>query len=144
MQIQTIAFSGRLTPEIRRQLRQHRQALGLSLHALAQFFRVSWATIRKWECGQARSCTVKFIPLIGAFLRGEYDSHLREQMDAEHSLLFLQPPPVVQECLAKIASVYDLCDGDAKLQAELLAQIHALSRAAIQQSLRERGTAAPH
>ena len=144
MQIQTIAFSGRFTSEIRRQLCAKRKSLGLSLQQLSRFLRVSWATIRKWECGEARSCTAKYIPLIGAFLQGEYDASLREMADTGNppALAALRNPPAVQECLTKIASAYELCEDNAPLQHELLEGIHLLTREAIRQFLRERAISA--
>ncbi len=143
MQIQTIAFSGRFTPEIQRQLRDKRKSLGLSLLQLAQFLRVSWATIRKWERGASRSCTVRFIPLIDAFLRGEYDSHLRDLAGADPLLQSMtHTSPAVQECLVKIASTHDLCEGKPALQRALLEEIHSHTREAIRQFLQERAISA--
>ena len=141
MQIQTIAFSGRLTPKIRQQLRAKRKSLGLSLQQLAQFLRISWATIWKWERGESRSCTVKCIPLIEAFLQGEYDGSLREMTGAGSPPL-PPNPPAVQECVTKIAGAYELCEGNETLRRGLLEGIHSLTREAIRQYLRERATSA--
>lgn len=70
------AFNGLFTARSRELFTRHRRDLGVSYQQLGALFRVSWSTVRKWECGITRTCQSHHIRHIQRFLAGGYDEQL--------------------------------------------------------------------
>ena len=85
-------FTGVFTEQTRRRLRERRLALGLTYERLADALGINGSTLRKWESGTTRRCSLFCRPLIADFLSGNYD-------------LLLRPVPVPPSADQDLASV---------------------------------------
>lgn len=128
-----LPFTGKFTSEHRRRLRQLRERLGLSYQELGNFFNLSWSTFRKWERGETPSCQPRHIELIKGLLNGEYDEKLHASHEPIESLLdsWRRMPALMHQCMERIASTYDLCQGRPEVCANLVERLNHASSLAI-------------
>ena len=76
-QIPNTPFNGIFDLAIRKQLREKRRSVGVSLEQLGDFLKIHWSTVRKWEAGVTTMCHPRHISPIDSFLKGEYDNAIR-------------------------------------------------------------------
>ena len=81
-------FTVVFTEQTRRRLRERRLALGLTYERLADALGINGSTLRKWESGTTRRCSLFCRPLVADFLSGDYDLLLRP---------FPVPPPAAPD-----------------------------------------------
>lgn len=81
------SFCGEFTLATRERFRQLRRELGLSLQQLAEYLKINWSTIRKWEAGLSRKCHARHVSRITNFLNHCYDERLRELNEPNGTLV---------------------------------------------------------
>lgn len=129
----TETFAGRFTPAIRKRIKSKRLSLGLSLQQLGDFLKINWSTIRKWESGSTTICHPRHIRLIQNLLDGEFDQSLRvapTELD-ELASCWHKLPTMMHNCLERVTMIYDLCEGEPELRAQLMAQLNATANDAV-------------
>ena len=141
----SIPFTGKFTAEHRRRLQQVRQRLGLSYQELGSFFNLSWSTFRKWERGETPSCQPRHVDMVKGLLNGEYDEKLHASHEPIESILdsWRRMPALMHQCMERIASTYDLCQGRPEVCANLVARLNHASSLAITKLLDGETTHSP-
>jgi predicted transcriptional regulator len=144
-----------LTPETRRRRRETRVELGLTFKAVGMLLGVDWSTVRKWETGLTRRCSITVGPRLERLLRGEFDMELtgahgsdvaarvREVREA------LAAPYVdelsglahggIEPVLKRAGTVFNVCAGQPRLQRELLRRIEAATDSVLAKVAAARG-----
>jgi len=127
------SFNGTFKPEHRRILRQLRERLGLSYQELGSFFNLSWSTFRKWERGETPRCQPRHVDLVKGLLNGDYDEKLHACHEPIESILdsWRRMPALMHQCMERIASTYDLCQGRPEVCANLVERLNHASSIAI-------------
>ncbi|OGV86609.1 MAG: hypothetical protein A3K19_03665 [Lentisphaerae bacterium RIFOXYB12_FULL_65_16] len=144
-----------LTPEMRQRLRQKRVELGLTLKAVGMLLGVDWSTVRKWENGLTRRCSITVGPRLERFLRGEFDGELAAAQGGDvvarvREVREALASPYVEECTAlsrggveailkRAGTVYNVCANHPKLQRELLRRIETATDAVLAKVATARG-----
>ena len=124
-----------LTPAIRRRLKEKRLQLGLTYRLLSDFFHVSWSTFQKWESESAPArCQKHFRNLLNAYLAGEHDEALRTYQDPVQELIesWRHLPAQVHQCMERITTMYELCQGRPDLRKALLLALDQATQNALQ------------
>ncbi len=119
-------FSGRLTPSVRRRIRERRVSLGLSLKQLGHLLDADWSTVRNWENGRTAHCHPIHVARLRGFLSGEYDMATPPYVSPAHSEIrneMLALPLGMQFCAERLTDVCRLCADNEQLRAELLASV---------------------
>ena len=101
-------FRGVFTPALRRNFREHRTRLGVSLQQLGEVLRIHWSTVRKWEAGISLRCQPRHISRIQAFLAHEYDHRLLSLSAPEINVseMMRRMPPTLHTCMERAWMVY--------------------------------------
>lgn len=69
-----------ITDEMRQTLQGKRIAMGLPLKSIAAVLGVDWSTVRKWENGKTKRCSITVRPRLERFLAGEYDKRFSDRL----------------------------------------------------------------
>ena len=124
-----------LTPAIQRRLKEKRLQLGLTYRLLGDYFHVSWSTFQKWECAPAPArCQKHFRNLLNSYLAGEHDEALKTYQDPVEELIekWRRLPPLVHQCMERITTTYDLCQGRPDLRQALVQALDNAAQNALQ------------
>lgn len=129
-----------ITEEMRRRLLEKRVEMGVPLKGVASVLGVDWSTVRKWEDGTTKRCSITVRPRLERFLSGDYDALFagrgaRPAMGAgvESVAEDSSPPPgakpdvppELQAVFDHAAIVYRACRVRPQAQKELLRGIEA-------------------
>ena len=136
---------GIITDAMRLRLKQKRVELGLSMKRVAAELELNWATIRKWENGQAVRCSISNRRRFERFLNGDYD-HLFQDKRLQARPVSGKPQGEMAEAstssykiparatnlpvfVTRIAAIYELSSNKPELQAEMQRQFELLTDA---------------
>ncbi|NLZ64123.1 MAG: helix-turn-helix transcriptional regulator [Lentisphaerae bacterium] len=128
-----ITFDGQLNDKVRRLIREKRLHLGLTYRALAAYFHSSWSTIRKWEYGPTRSCSLSQRPRLEAFLNGDCDAELLQQVTMPVPAYKMNFPEPVQCCMERMGTILSLLYTRPELLDRMLNDIEQVSQTILQQ-----------
>ncbi|NMA43718.1 MAG: helix-turn-helix transcriptional regulator [Oligosphaeraceae bacterium] len=118
-------FDGKLSDELRRRFRNKRLQMGLSYQRLAAVFGADWSTIRKWECGPTKSCSIALRQKLIDFLSGEYDKDLNE--NNTHAYAYIDElPKEVRKCMERISHAHYVLHYRPDLRKSLLIGINTI------------------
>jgi len=115
-------FDGVFTGEVRRLMREKREALGASQQQVAPLLCVHHSTLRKWESGVVTNCQPKHYAKVASFLQGEFDRKLRTYNEDAGDILKLwtELPESIHRCVERALTVYRLCTNHPDLQNGIL------------------------
>ncbi|NMA43720.1 MAG: helix-turn-helix transcriptional regulator [Oligosphaeraceae bacterium] len=125
-------FDGKLNDELRMHLRNKRLQMGLPYERLAEVFGVDWSTIRKWECGPTKRCSIPMRQKLMDFLNGKYDKELSEENDDNSSTYANELPGEVLHCMERIRTTYQLLHYRPDLRESLLGDIEKITTEMLQ------------
>ncbi|NLF94934.1 MAG: hypothetical protein GX564_13695 [Oligosphaeraceae bacterium] len=128
-----ITFDGQFNDNVRRLIRDKRLRLGLTYQILASYFHSSWSTIRKWEYGPTRSCRMSQRPRLEAFLNGDCDAELLQQVPMPVPAYRMHFPESVQCCMDRVGTLISLLYNHPELQDRMLNSIEQVSQTILQQ-----------
>ena len=139
MDIHPITENCRITPEIQNLLSRKRMSLGLSYRMLGEYFHLSWSTFRKWECGDSSEmkCRRFHLKTLNSYLNGEHDDRLKSLADPMDDLVssWKKLPSQVHQCMERITTTYELCQGRPELRRCLVQSIEKASKDALRELL---------
>ena len=128
-----IVFDGQLNDKVRRLIREKRLQLGLTYRDMAAYFCSSWSTIRKWEYGPTRSCSLSQRPRLEAFLNGDCDAELVQQVTMHIPVYKMNFPAPVQCCMERMETILSLLCTRPELLERMLNDIEQVSQTILQQ-----------
>ena len=129
-------WDGEITPDIQQRLREARMRLGLPYKSVGAVLGVDWSTVRKWEKGMSRHCSLTIRPRLERFLAGGYDDvfdhaapvkDVRDNADADEGTRM--PVPEFTPCLKRPQAVHELTGNNPALRKELMREVEALTDA---------------
>ncbi|NMA41883.1 MAG: hypothetical protein GX946_00710 [Oligosphaeraceae bacterium] len=133
---EVIRFNGIFTPELRRRLQVKRLELGLAYQRLGALLQVNWSTIRKWECGQTKCCTLNMRKRVEDFLNGKYDEILiKEMQDPLTGSYPIRPPCQVISCMERFSNAYQLLKPMPDLRTKLVKKLEQVTNQSMEQLL---------
>ena len=125
-------FKGFFDESTRHAMRRHRMALGLSYSALGRFLGVHWSTIRKWENGLIRQCTLQLRTRVASFLRGDYDFDIHANLgDPRLGAYLRSASSPATACVQRFASCYQLLGSRPDLRGLLVEEAFRATREAL-------------
>jgi len=125
-------FKGFFDESTRHAMRRHRMALGLSYSALGRFLGVHWSTIRKWENGLIRQCTLQLRTRVASFLRGDYDFDIHANLgDPRLGAYLRSASSPATACVQRFASCYQLLGSRPDLRSLLVEEAFRATREAL-------------
>lgn len=125
-----------ITEKIQKALEQKRRDLGLSYRQLGQFYRVCWSTFRKWETSTPPfKCHRYHQKILNKYLSGINDEELKALTVPLDDFLetWRRLPVRVHQCMERITTTYELCQGYPDLRRNLIDAVEKASKDAILQ-----------
>ncbi|NMA43861.1 MAG: transcriptional regulator [Oligosphaeraceae bacterium] len=120
-------FDGILSTELRTRLKDKRLRLGLPYQAMARLFGVDWSTIRKWERGPTKRCSVTLRPKLIDFLNGKYDEMLKAENEPKVFTYKRGIPDDVLYCMERFSKAYQLLRYRPDLRENLLDNVEKIT-----------------
>lgn len=123
-----------ITKEIQQCLEQKRREFGLSYRQLGQFYHVSWSSFRKWETAAPPfKCHKYHQRMLNRYLSGTNDEELKSLVLPINDFLetWRRLPVRVHQCMERITTTYELCQGSPELRKNLIDAVEQASREAI-------------